>query len=203
MKTKLALSIVIASSLGIISTLIYVMFLGEGTSPFLDGLEMFKYFTIQSNLVVITYFSLYLLNIFNDNELFKRLLGGVVVYITITFVIYLLLLEPILSPTGLNLVGSVLSHYVSPVLVFAFMYKFKGDYKFKREDTKLWIIYPGIYLVFLVIIGTLTNDYFYPFFQVEAIGVIGLLIAIIVIVSLFVFMSFTLVKIVSKKESVK
>ena len=199
MKNKYALTIVFAASLGILFVITNTVFFNEEENPIISGLGLFKYFTLQSNLIVAIYFSMYLRGNYKENLLFNRLLGGVVVYISITFIVFLTLLEPIYSPKGFALVGSIFNHYVTPILVMGFLYKFRNDYSFKYSDTKVWISYPLIYLAFLLVNGLITNDYLYPFFNVNKIGVIGSILSVVVITIMFVLMSFSLVKIVSKK----
>lgn len=199
MKNKYAFVIIIVSILGLMFSFINTVFFVDEANPFLRGIELFKYFTIQSNLIVALYFSLFLLSKYKDSETFTKMIGGVVIYITITFLVFASLLEPTYSPKGFALIGSIFNHYLTPLLVIGFMYLFRKDYKFQREDLLLWIIYPILYTIFLVIIGQVTNDYIYPFFQVNNIGVIGLILSMIGMIILYLIMSFTLVKIVSKK----
>ena len=199
MKKKYALSIVVTSTLGIIFILINTLFFEEKTNQFLSALALFKYFTIQSNLIVTIYFYLYVFTSLKEKNIFNKMLGGVVIYISITFLVFLLFLEPIYSPEGFALAGSILNHYISPLLVMIFVYKFRDDYSFEMANIKIWIIYPLVYFAFLVINGVITNNYLYPFFQVSEVGVIGIIVSAVGIVVLFLIMSFTIVKIVSKK----
>jgi hypothetical protein len=63
----------------------------------------------------------------------------------------------------------------------------------------MWITYPLIYIVFVVIYGFITDDFLYPFFQVSEIGILGLAISILLLIGLFNGLCFLLVKIVSKE----
>ena len=199
MKQKFAFIIVIISALGIDFTLIQYMFFETGSFRILEALEMFKYFTLQSNLIVTIYFLMFLVSKYRDKKMFSNLFGGVVVYISITSFVFILFIERLVSPTGFGFFGSVLNHYITPVLVMTFLYKYKDDYNFSFSNIRIWIIYPVSYLLILVIIGAFTNNYLYPFFQVEDVGVLGLLISLFGIIILFTILSFSLVKIVSKK----
>jgi len=189
--------------LGISLTLFDKMFLSSSSHPLLEGVNMFRYFTIQSNFIVALYFGLNCSNRLKNNKVFDALLGGVVIYITITFIVFLTLLEPIYNPEGLSLIGSTFSHYIVPILVIFYLVYFRSEYSFMIKDIIYWIIYPVMYLVFLIVYGSITGDYIYPFFQVSVVGVTGLIIVIIIMVFFFVFVSFLLVKILSKKENAK
>lgn len=199
MKKRFAIIIVITAIIGLLSNVVHGIFFEEDNINILNGIRLFKYFTLQSNLIVLIYFLCYSFGNFNKNKIFNKVFGGVLIYITTTFLVYFILLEPLLSPVGLNFVGSLFNHYITPILVIGFFYHFRHDFKFEFKDIKFWIIYPIIYLVFLIVNGLFTNDYIYPFFQVSEIGVIGLIISVIINVLIFLLMSFTLVKIVSKK----
>lgn len=199
MKNRYALFIACSSFLGITLIWTNTIFIAEGSNRFLNGLALFKFFTVQSNLIVMIYFLLYLFSSLKSKKFFNELFGGVVIYISTTFLVFLIFLEPLYNPEGFALAGSILNHYVTPILVLGFLYKFKNDYTFKFTSTKLWIIYPVIYLVFLFTYGLLTKNYIYPFFQISEVGFLGIITSLLGMVILFMFMSFSLVKIVSKK----
>jgi hypothetical protein len=199
MKNRYALLIVVSSVLGITFVLTNTIFIEEGSNRLLNGIALFKFFTLQSNLIVMTYFSLYVFSKLKSNRVFNKLFGGVVIYISITFLVFLIFLEPLYSPKGFALAGSLLNHYITPLFVLDFLYEFRDDYSFNLINIKVWIIYPIIYLVFLFTYGLITNDFIYPFFQVSEVGVIGIIASVIGMVILFIVMSFSLVKIVSKK----
>ncbi len=199
MRKRLAILIVFTSTLGITFQIFNTVFLIEETTGIIKGLDLFKYFTLQSNLIVAIYFAIYLIGNYKNKKFFNKMIGGVTTYISITFVVFFIILEPIFSPEGLSLAGSILNHYVTPILVLGFLYEFRIDYTLKNKDIKIWIIYPIIYLCFLIVHGLFTKDYLYPFFYVNEVGVAGLIISMFSLVILFFILSFSIVKIVSKK----
>jgi len=203
MKNKFEITIFMLAVLGITLTLFDTMFLSDATRPFLEGAMLFRYFTIQSNFIVALYFGLRCTTRFTDNKRFEAMLGGVAIYITITFIVFMTMLDPIYNPEGLNLVGSTFSHYIVPILVIIYMIHYRFDYNFVMKDILKWMIYPICYLGFMIVYGSITNDYLYPFFQVSKIGVVGLIIVILIMLIFFLFVSFLLVKILSKKENAK
>jgi len=127
------------------------------------------------------------------------MIGGIVIYISITFLIFLIFLEPRYSSKGFALAGSILNHHVTPFSSIYFLYKFRSDYTFNYSFIKAWIMYSIIYLFFLLIYGLITDDYIYPFFQVSLVGVFGMFFSIVGLVMMFIAMLFSWVKIVSKK----
>ena len=199
MKKYLAASIVVVITIGLLINIVVESMTVDPVNV-LKGFGLFRYYTLQSNLIVGIYFASYLVGKWNKVELFSRFIGGVVIYVTVTFIVFALFIQPTYHPTGWNAVANILLHYLSPVLTILFISLYRKEYFFKRNDVVNWIIYPVLYLVFLVIYGSITNDYLYPFFQVENVGVIGLVIAIVLLVIFFIFLSFIFMKIVSNKE---
>ncbi len=200
MRKRHAKLIVFTSSLGILFIIINTLIVLENSNPVIGVLELFKYFTVQSNLIVLIYFSLYIFSDLKELTVFNKMFGGVVIYITMTFLVFFVLLQPIYSPKGLALIGSIFNHYITSLLVIGFLWKFREDYKFSIKHIKKWIVYPLIYLIFLFAIGLITGDFIYPFLQVGEVGITLVLALVVGIVILFLIMSFCLVKIVSKSK---
>ena len=70
---KLPILIIISSVLGIILNLIQINFFDEGINRLYETLSLFKYFTIQSNILVAVYFILLLSGKYKDSKLFKAI----------------------------------------------------------------------------------------------------------------------------------
>lgn len=187
--------------LGISLTLFNTVFLSGVSQPFIEGVKTFRYFTIQSNLIVALYFGLSYTNKWNNSKKFDSLMGGVAIYITITFIVFMTMIDPYLTQVGLSLIGSIFLHYIVPALVIVFLIHYRYEYHFSSRDPFIWLIYPLSYLIFMLIYGKITNDYIYPFFQVDEIGVFRLIIMITIMILFFTFLSFLLVKILSKREN--
>lgn len=188
MKRKFALIIAVLGTLGILFTLIYHMFDNPST-PLASGLEIFRYFTILSNLIVAIYFwLLFSLNL-DKNSLFKKLLGGVAVYITITGVVFALFLQADFQQFGLDKVGSIISHYIIPILTVGFLLFFREDYNFSFKDIIKWSIFPIGYIIFLLIRGSVTSDYIYPFLELDSLGFGLFTLYFIVLIAFFGILS--------------
>jgi hypothetical protein len=199
MKQYARLAVVVLGSIGILSLIIEDAFFTYPDTP-LMSLQLFKYFTVQSNLFAVIYFwLLYSLKIDEKSEKAKNLLGGVMIYTTITFLIFAIVLERLYTEQGFTLVGSILLHYINPILIIGYTVYYKKEYSYQLKDTITWIIYPLLYLVFMIIWGSITGDYLYPFFQVAEVGISGLILSILGLLVLFLLMSFSVVKILSKK----
>ncbi|AIO18778.1 hypothetical protein KQ51_00898 [Candidatus Izimaplasma bacterium HR1] len=202
MKKYYRLLIVLVGTIGILSLVFDDAFIVNPEHPMMS-LRLFKYFTVLSNLLAVIYFWLiFSLRVDEKSRKWKNLVGGVMIYTTITFLVFSIFLEGLYIEKNLALVGSLCLHYINPIIIIGYVITYRNDFDFKFSDSYTWIIFPVIYLIFLVIIGTITGDFLYPFFQVSEIGILGLMISIIGLIGLFFLLSFGVVKILSKKYDV-
>lgn len=196
MKKIIALIIALFGSTGIlIDTIMYAT---EDGINILKGIEIFKYFTIQSNLFVVIICIIFALELFKDKKTESIFIGGTLLYILITLIVFFIFLRPIWHPTGIRYVANLLLHYIVPIGYFGFVVYYRHDYSFEVGDIKYWIIYPILYTVMVLIVGPLTGDYIYPFFNIPEVGVMGFVFMFVSILVLFLILSILIVKIVSK-----
>jgi hypothetical protein len=196
MKKYASIVIGIVASLGVLILVLDTAF-DEGSNLW-NGLALFKYFTLQSNLIVAVYFMIAGFGLI-EKDWFHRLLGGVTVYVTVTLVVFIVFLEGTYQHTGWGIVSNILAHYLSPILTISFLVYFRKEYMFSYGDILTWMLYPISYVLFMTIFGTLTGDYIYPFFQIPEVGVGGFLLMVGGLVVFFGLLSFGAVKIVSKR----
>ncbi|OEJ15352.1 hypothetical protein BFL38_13745 [Brachyspira hampsonii] len=136
-------------------------------------IETAYYFTYQSNILVIIYFILDILNIIKKKETFyPRFKGAVTMSITVTFLVYHFLLSPTADKyIGFAYIRNVIVHYIVPVMtIFDYIiFDKKGIYKV--IDPILWLIIPILYFVFILIrarVGSPFSDgSYYPYFFVD------------------------------------
>ena len=114
-------------------------------------IETAYYFTYQSNILVITYFILDIINILNKKETFHpRFKGAVTTSITLTFLIYHFLLSPTAEDyKGIFYIRNIILHYIVPIMtIFDYViFDKKGAYKI--VDPLIWLIIPIIYFTFM------------------------------------------------------
>lgn len=190
MKKWFQLVLIIASIVGILIEMTSVAL----DESILDAILILRYFTIQSNLLVCIYFVMMYLGI---GKKYRNMLGGITVYIFVTFLIFHIMLSSIWEPTGIRAIANYLLHYITPVLTVSYVVYFRHEYTFHYRSILEWMIYPCFYLAFLFIHGILTNDYIYPFFDVNETGLISVVFMTLFLVFIFVILSFILMKIVS------
>ncbi|MEO6069437.1 MAG: Pr6Pr family membrane protein [Chitinophagaceae bacterium] len=133
----------------------------------------FSYFTILSNLVVALYSSYTLLK--PGGRLGKffaqpNVVAAITLYITIVGITYNAILRDLWSPKGLEIVGDELTHLIVPLsfLLYWLLFIPKGGLKWK--DSFPWMIYPIVYLSWVLIFGALSGFYPYFFINVTEIG---------------------------------
>uniref|UniRef100_UPI003F4C320C Pr6Pr family membrane protein n=1 Tax=Brachyspira catarrhinii TaxID=2528966 RepID=UPI003F4C320C len=136
-------------------------------------IETAYYFTYQSNILVVIYFILDIINILKKKETFHpRFKGAVTTSITLTFLIYHFLLSPTAEDyKGVFYIRNIILHYIVPIMtIFDYIiFDKKGAYKI--VDPLLWLIIPIIYFIFMLIRAKLgspfSNGSYYPYFIVD------------------------------------
>lgn len=137
---------------------------------FVQALTTFKYFTLQSNLLVVLVSSgLLFLKEGKVKTIAKNYLGAVTSYILLTGIVYLIILEPIYELYGRERIASVLLHYVVPPAVLAYwLLNEKRRYQFK--EILKWLCYPVIFMLWGLLLAFWFEDYLYPFFDIAQYG---------------------------------
>ena len=127
--------------------------------------RFFYQFTQQSNIIVATYLSLLGFSIwFEKDKLYqtlskKSVLIAVTVYISITFFVVLFILNPFFTGSWnpLSDTYEFFLHQLSPIVMWIFMYYFKGTGTLSDKQVLYIVIYPLIYIVLNLVMGFTTN----------------------------------------------
>lgn len=136
-------------------------------------IRFFSFFTILTNSLVAIYFAQISYRNLKNKKITKinfSTLTAITVYITIVGLVYQILLRQIWSPTGMQKIVDEILHSVNPLLVICFWFlNIKGDLLNYRK-VLTWLIYPLIYLFYVLIRGHFSNFYPYPFIDVSKLG---------------------------------
>ena len=152
-----------------------------------------KYFTYQSNIFILAWLFLALIWRNMPEKLDKisgSLRGAITVYITVTFIVYGIVLAPQSNPTGIDIYLNIIHHYLNPVVfIVDFFYTERKVYNWK--PVIVWFVYPHLYLIFSFIMGTYltVGDYIYPFLNYPKLGFTGYLIWYLTLIVLFLILS--------------
>lgn len=146
------------------------------------------YYTFLSNLLCLLFFlatvvytakALICAGIKGDATPWPRLKCGLTVIISITFLVFWLVLSPMLSSTQYapHVLANRLLHYITPLMTIVDWFLFDHKSAYKRIDPVLWLAGPLAYLAFIFIrapfygnIGHTNSPYPYFFLNLDVIG---------------------------------
>jgi len=133
----------------------------------------FSFFTILTNLLVAAVFTAIAIQPAAGWVRFflsPSLQAGTTVYIAIVGLVYQLLLRQLWNPQGAQWVADVLLHAVIPVGYVLYWLLFGPRTGLRWENAVGWLVYPGVYLVYVLARGAVSGLYPYPFVDVNVLG---------------------------------
>ncbi len=142
-----------------------------GGTPLGRSLNVFSFFTIQSNLIVGVTTLLLALDPLRSSTAFRvfRLIG--LVAITVTFVVFHVALSHLLDLETWAEAANQLLHTVVPVLAIVGWLAFGPRGLASARIARLAVLFPVCYLAFVLIRGPLNSDWYpYPFVDVKTLG---------------------------------
>jgi hypothetical protein len=132
-------------------------------------IRLLSYFTIESNLLVVI--STALLARRHDQSRLSRILRLDGLFgITITFIVYSVLLAPIHSPHGSAAISNAGLHYVVPIMAVLGWLVFGPRPRIDDTVMLLSLIWPAAYIVYTLAHGAASDWYPYPFIDVADLG---------------------------------
>lgn len=154
-------------------------------------IRYFSYFTVLTNILVALCFTSLLLKR-KDSGFFTKptTLTATAVYITVVALIYNLILRFTWEPKGLQLVVDELLHLIIPILFVLYWFLFVPKDSLKWNDTFSWLIYPFIYLMFILYRGSASGFYPYPFVDVAKYGYATVFVNCFYVLVVFLVLSF-------------
>jgi hypothetical protein len=165
-----------------------------------DKVNFFSYFTVESNIAAA--FVLVALE-FRDGSRLERLARAirpaVTLYMTMTGVIYAVLLAPATADVGLTAQWvDVIVHEIAPLVVFVDWILSPPDEPPVVRDIGKWLIFPVVYLVYSLVRGPIADWYPYPFLDPNLDGgAAKVAIMVVVLIPCVVVMAWGLVKLAS------
>jgi len=154
-------------------------------------IRYFSYFTILTNILVALCFTALLLRrkeggFFTD----PATLTATAVYISVVALVYNLILRFTWEPKGLQLIVDELLHLIVPILFVLYWFLFVSKELLKWRDTFAWLIYPFIYLMFILFRGSVSGFYPYPFVDVAKYGYATVFVNCFYVLVVFLVLSF-------------
>ena len=174
-------------------------------------IRYFSFFTLLTNiLVALCSTILLLIPLSRWGKFFsnRKTLTAITVYIVIVGFVYNLILRFLWKPEGLQQVVDELLHTLIPILFLLYWIASVPKSELKWKDVLVWLLYPLIYVLYILLRGAMSGFYPYPFINVIDLGYNNVAINICLIASAFLFLSLLLVaiaksltKVSSKKTS--
>lgn len=161
-----------------------------GGSTINRGLNVFAFFTVQSNLLVGVTSLLLALRPHRPSTVFAvfRLTG--VVAITVTFVVFHVVLSGLLDLDTWAQVANQLLHTVVPALAIAGWVMFGPRGRTSATVVRWTVAFPLLYMLFTAVRGPLASNWYpYPFADVQALGYLRVGINALWIMLLFLALS--------------
>lgn len=176
----------------------YLMIENRVTSINETTIRFFSFFTILTNSLVAIYFTL---TIFKQKKGYLSILNkpgsltAVTVYITIVGLVYQIILRNTWEPTGTQMIVDELLHTIIPINVIVFWYLYEEKSLISYRQMPQWLIYPLLYLIYILIRGNVSNFYPYPFVDVGNLGISKVIANSIGLIALFIGISASFIKI--------
>ena len=151
----------------------YIIINSHAASSLELTVRFFSYFTILTNITVAACVSVLLFRQNSKEYIFfsnQKTLTAITVYIIIVGVIYNIILRFLWSPTGLQKLVDELLHSVIPSLFFIYWLVFVLKDRLKWNDFLPWLIYPLVYVFYVLIRGSFSGFYPYPFIDLDQLG---------------------------------
>lgn len=134
------------------------------------------YFTTWSNLLVALTLTALYLNPDRVGRLFSWLRNSALLMITMTMVLYHLLLSGSSSPESWYAISNIFEHYLTPLITIAVWVTVGPRGQYTLRHTFSVFIIPITYLAYTLVHGAIASVYPYPFFDVIKYGYVSVLV---------------------------
>lgn len=200
---SLLLTLVLTGWFALLAQL-YIMLGNSYASTIELIIRYFSYFTILSNLLVTISATALLLNPTISLARFlskSKTLTAIAVYILIVGIIYNAVLRSIWQPEGLQKAVDELLHLIIPILYVIYWFVYVNKSQLQWKDFQAWLIFPLIYVTFILLRGALSGFYPYPFMNVAQLGYQQVFINTFFITLVFTIVSLVYIGIAKMKKN--
>lgn len=147
----------------------------RNTDPDYRGLNLFSYFTVQSNLIAAVTLLIGAYTLLTRTRLgrwFSLLRGAAVLYMLVTGLVYALLLQhnpDAHAALGFNL-GNFMLHQFVPVFMVAQWLWWRPAHRITGRQSLLWLAFPVVWLGYTFLHAAIGGWYPYPFLDPSLAG---------------------------------
>lgn len=147
--------------------------------------RLVSYFTIQSNVLVAVVTGILARDPARDGAVLRVLRLDAVIGITVTGLVHLVLLRPLLDLKGANAVADALLHVVVPALALLGWLVFGPRPRVSGRTVGWALLWPVVWLLGTLAVGAAGGWYPYPFINADTLGYSRVLLNAAVITVLF------------------
>jgi hypothetical protein len=122
-----------------------------------------------------------------------RTRSAIAAYMIAGSIVFILALQPYWNHRGAQLAADILLHYLMPILYIAFWLLVVPKERLRWRDPFIWLIYPGIYIVALLIFASLSGFYPYPLIDMRVLGTGALMFNLAALMVTFLASGFAVV----------
>jgi hypothetical protein len=201
---RLEKPVAIVGAIASISSICFqlVLFIQQSTVPIGEVLiRFFSYFTILINIAVCSCFVAGAFVSSSTMLFWKKpdTKTAVAVYIFIVALVYNLVLRALWVPTGLQKLVDEMLHVLMPLLFLIYWWLFASKSSYSWRKVARSLLFPFIYLFWVMLYGLFSNWYPYPFLDAFNHGYFKVGVASAVLLILFSTFSFLFYWGLSKK----
>jgi hypothetical protein len=163
--------------------------------------QFFSYFTILTNIIVALCYTFLLMDRGEEKQRFwasPKTQAGVAVYILVVGIVYNTVLRFLWAPTGMQKIIDELLHTAAPACFLLYWILFAPKDGLKWRFALDWMLFPLVYLVYVMIRGAITDMYPYPFLDAYNHGYPKVITSSLVILGLYLFLSLLIITIAKK-----
>lgn len=170
-------------------------------------IRFFSYFTIDSNFLVaicstttLCFPKTWIGKFFSKSSVKT----AITVYILVVALIYNAVLRFLWELQGWSIVLNELLHVVVPFMFLFYWIYFVPKNQLKWTDVWAWLIYPLVYVLFVLVRGSYVDFYPYPFLNVTELGLEKVLVNCVMVTLLFLllFVIFIAIGIRSSRKTI-
>ena len=132
--------------------------------------QTFSFFTIQSNLLVLVVAIMMIADPLRDGRFWRVLRLDALIGITITGLVFDLILIHYVHPSGWQLVATIGFHYIAPWASVLGWLLFGPRPRIDRSSAVWMFVWPIAWIVYTFVHGAIAHWYPYPFLNVDKIG---------------------------------
>lgn len=158
-------------------------------------IDNLSYFTIWSNILVAITTTMIYRNMNRSSQRLKVLRLSSLMMITVTMLVYILILAPDANPQSWNVYTNLLLHYITPPVTIL-VWLFFGPRKWiSWKIIFSSLIIPITYILYTFARGAVIGKYPYGFINVVELGYVGAIVGtgVVLVLGLFIFLIYFII----------